>query len=64
MVSACLGLVTAIISFLLPGRGSPRPSSAEQSLEIEVLSVEEAELASAGVMLDGDEVAVEEGASD
>jgi MFS family permease len=55
LISAALGVATAIISFVLPGRrGAPEALTARRQIEFDVTMVEEAELAGAGVMLADD----------
>jgi MFS family permease len=52
LISAGLGVVTAIVSFVLPGKApAPAPLSAKRQVELEVAMEEEAELSGAGLML-------------
>lgn len=64
LISACLGVTTAFVSYLLPGRNRDRRAGVVAEREIEILSVEEAELAGAGLMLNREETSIEEGAND
>ena len=61
LVSAALGVTTAIASFVLPGQVRDRRRGEDLEHEIVLLGVEEGELAGAGAMFDRDAAATEEG---
>ena len=55
LISAALGVATAIISFVIPGKSArPEALTENKQVELEVVMAEEAELAGAGLMLADD----------
>lgn len=64
IISAILGVATAVVSFVLPGRKPERTNARHREREIEVLSLEEGDLAGAGVMLDREDASIEEQSND
>jgi MFS family permease len=61
LIASALGAVTAVVSFVLPGKGAaPAALTEKRQVELEVLMGEEAELAGAGLMLNDDAQAFKE----
>lgn len=62
IISAILGVATAMVSFVLPGRKTARLGPPAHEREVEIVSIEKGELA--GVMLAAEEPLVEEQGND